>query len=373
MEIPAGIYLMGSRFSEGSPEERPMHEVAVASFFLDRTEVTVGAYAACLEAGACTAQRGPHPLCNRPGGKRDDHPINCVDHAQAEAYCRFAGKRLPSEREWEYAARGGSELRRFSWGEETPDGTRACYDHVGTCAVGSFAPGAFGLLDMSGNVWEWTSSWFGTYPAEPASGRLRIYRGGSFSRRFPKWLRTALRNRYEPGEWSAALGIRCARTPSAIRCPEDTEPRPAMGAELPPSCARTRGTPGCEPGYSWNGARCTVGGAGAGTGAGAGARAGARAEAEAARARTRAPGGEGTAAGAEAEAKPAPAGAPAQSAVTRARTPEHDGDCKRHYPGTPAAYRFSGGTFQSRNPFIEGGGCVRRDMGERWTSACCPE
>lgn len=365
LEIPSGIFLMGSAFAEGSPEERPMHEVAVAAFLLDRTEVTVAAYAACEAAGACAPQRGPHPLCNHPGAGRDDHPVNCLDHGQAEALCKHQGKRLPSEREWEYAARGGSERRRFSWGEEPPDGARACYDHIGTCPVGSFAPGAFGLLDMSGNVWEWTSTWYGTYPDEPASGRHRVYRGGSFSRRFPKWLRTALRNRYEPREWSAALGVRCARTIEPVRCPEDTEPRPAQDPGLPPVCARVRGAPACEPGYSWSGERCALGGA-------------VLAAAAAATPAPPAGDGEGPAAAphrspASAEPEPAPAADPARTPVTRARTPEHDGDCKKHYYGKPAAYRFSGGTFHARNPLIDGGGCMRRDMGERWTSACCPE
>jgi hypothetical protein len=350
--IPAGIFLMGSRAAEGSPEEHPMHEVAVAAFLIDRAEVTVADYAACIRAGACTPQRGPHPLCNPPDAGRDSHPVNCVDHGQADAYCRFAGKRLPSEREWEYAARGGSELRRFSWGEEPPDGQRACYDHIGTCPAGSFPPGAFGLLDMSGNVWEWTSTWFGRYPDEPEAGTHRVYRGGSFSRRFPKWLRNAIRNRYEPEAWSASLGIRCARTIKPVQCPEDTAPREPRRPELPPACARVRGTPACEPGYAWNGARCVL-----------------EVPGQALRATTHA----------EVSTAPPPTApldtedAPRLSPVVRSRTPEHDEDCRKHYPTVPAAYRFSGGTFHGRNPAIAAAGCVRRDMGESWTSACCPE
>lgn len=366
VEIREGLFLMGSRMSEGSPEEHPMHEAAVAAFLLDRTEVRAGAYDECVRVGACSPMRGPSFLCNIPESGRADHPANCVDFTQAEAYCRFAGKRLPSEREWEYAARGGSELRRYSWGEEPPDGERACYNHRGTCAVGSFAPGAFGLLDMSGNVWEWTSTWFGAYPEEHASGTHRVYRGGSFSRRFPKWLRNGLRNRFMPHEWSASLGIRCARTVTPIRCPQDTEPRPATGPDLPPTCERVRGTPLCEPGMAWDGERCALVVPGQATHAGHWADGASHGGGQVANER-----GRSEKAGAGAGAAPA-AEQVDPKVVVRTRTPEHDPDCKKNYPGHPAAYRFSGSTFHGRNPMINAGGCVRRDMGETWTSACCP-
>lgn len=345
IRIPEGLFLMGSPSLSGDPEERPMHEVAVAAFFLDRTEVTAGAYAACEKAGACSPPRGTMFLCTGGRPERADHPINCIDYAQAEAYCRSMDKRLPSEREWEYAARGGSELRRYAWGDEPPDGTRACYDHVGTCAVGSFPPGAFGLLDMSGGVWEWTSTWFGPYPDEAEHGRYRVYRGGSYSRRFPKWLRAVLRNRFRPEQWSAGLGVRCAKTVTPIRCPDETAARPAARPELPPGCARVRGTPACEPGYAWNGARCALGGTPGGAAPGA-ARGG---------------------------SAPEGAAPPADTPVVRARSPELDADCRRHYPATPFAYRYTGGTFHRRNPVISGGGCTKRDVGDGWTSACCPE
>ena len=199
--IPAGIFLMGSPVERGSPEERPMHELVVAAFDLDRTEVTTRRLPAFVRAGACKRPHDDNSLCNtqsdaRDGGvglprdaarspsllpgDRGEHPINCIDFTQAEAYCAFAGKRLPTEREWEYAARGGAEERRFSWGEEDPTSERACYSHQGSCPVASFAPGAFGLHDMSGNVWEWTSSWFGPSPGARRSTcfRHRVHRPG---------------------------------------------------------------------------------------------------------------------------------------------------------------------------------------------------
>ncbi len=333
--IPAGIFLMGSPVERGSPEERPMHEVVVAAFDLDRTEIRTRDYVACMSAGACSRPHEDNAFCNTSKdavGDRGDHPVNCIDARQAEVYCAFAGKRLPSEREWEYAARGGAEERRYSWGEEDPTSERACYDHIGTCPVASFPPGAFGLSDMSGNVWEWTSTPYGAYPDAPKIASYRVYRGGSWSRRFPKWLSTAMRNRYEPDRWSASLGARCARTRLPLTCPADAEPRGD-------ACVRVRGTPRCEPSLAWNGDACTVGGG-----------------------PTQRPG-----------LDPAPAPAAQEQPIRRARTPEHDGDCLSHYAGKPAAYRYSGATFHARNRPLEAAGCRRRDMGLTWTSVCCPQ
>lgn len=335
LTIPAGMFLMGSPALFGRPEDHPMHEVIVASFDLDRTEVTTAAYLACLSAGTCTRPHEDNQVCNtdrRAPGDRGEHPINCVDFHQAEAYCAFAGKRLPTEREWEYAARGGADQRRYSWGEEEPTPERACYAHQGTCAVGSFKPGAFGLLDMSGNVWEWTASWFGAYPDEAEKGTMRVYRGGSWSRRFPKWLDSAMRNRYEPDRWSASLGFRCAKSRAPLVCPEESEPKGN-------ACVRNHGNPRCEPNYAWNGEACTPGG------------------------------GPTPKRGFD----PPPGPTVEEQPVTQSRTPQHDDDCQSHYKGKPSAYRFAGNTFHARNKPLEAAGCTRRDMGLTWTSACCPQ
>lgn len=326
-EIPAGVFLMGSPASFDMPEEHPQHEVAVARFYIDTTEVTTGAYKKCVADGKCKTTH-PTRFCNEPHTDRDDHPINCVDYAMAEAYCQAVGKRLPTEREWEYAARGGSEQRMFSWGEDPPGPKNACYEHGESCPVKSFPPGAFGLYDMSGNVWEWTSSWFGRYPDEAKEGSHKVYRGGSWSRRFPKWLRNAIRNRYLPKEFSAALGFRCAQDAPPLTCPKDHEAKDGK-------CVRTSGQPWCEPGHPWDGKQCSG---------------------------YDAPGKGATKSPDELAAEP----------VVKTRTPRFDDDCKAHYPGRPAAYKFSGNTFQGRNPSIAAGGCTRRDMGSDWTSACCP-
>lgn len=341
--VPAGIYLMGSP-EGGSFEERPMHEVIVPAIYFDRTEVTVGAYRKCVEAGQCEAPRTNNPFCNAHFDDHDDHPVNCIAWGDADAYCKFVGKRLPAEREWEYAARGGAERRTFSWGHEPANSSIACYSHSGTCKVASFDAGAFGLHDMSGNVWEWTSSWYGPYPTEMEKGLFKVYRGGSWSRRFPKWLRNELRNRYRVQRSSAALGMRCVKTKEPLECPDEAEPREGR-------CVRVRGTTLCEPGYAFDGKACTLDLHGKAPAAAPAA--GSTGDVDATP---------------EAESSE---GADVAPQYVRSRTPAHDGDCKRNWPGTPAAYRWDGGTFHSRNPVIARAGCVKRDMGRTWTSACC--
>jgi formylglycine-generating enzyme required for sulfatase activity len=344
VEIPAAMPLIGARRGTGNPEEIPMHEAALAAFFLDRTEVTMDAYRACVDAGRCQAPRTAHPFCNAKFEDRGNHPVNCVDWNDAVAYCGSLGKRLPSEAEWEYAASNGDERRKFSWGNEDPDEHRACYFHPGTCPVGSFAPGAFGLLDMSGNVWEWTSSWFGPYPNEATSGTYKVYRGGSWSRRFPKWLRNQNRNRYRVDEWGASVGIRCAQTRVPLTCPPDADPSGDR-------CVRARGEPRCEPSYAWNGTECALAGAAKLGGPIPGTE----------------PGATPASASMESGSEPGRAGEP----VVKQRTPQYDDDCSAHYPGHPSAYKFVGGGFWDRVPVMKASGCVRRDTGGRWTSGCC--
>lgn len=340
--VPAGIYLMGS--PEGASfEERPMHEVIVPSLFADRTEVTHAAYLRCVEAGKCAPPKADNPFCNAHFDDHGDHPANCIRWDDAKAVCEFGGKRLPTEREWEYLARGGSERRTFSWGEAPAAPDIACYMHSGTCKVASYAAGAFGLFDVSGNVWEWTSSWYGPYPDELATGQYKAYRGGSWSRRFPKWLRNELRNRYRPEQTSAALGVRCVQTKLPLECPADTEPREDR-------CVRVRGEVTCEAGRRFDGKTCVV-------------------DVEAALA---AHPPSGAAAGDTVPSAVAAGADTGEVTYTRTRTPAHDSDCQRNWPATPAAYRWDGGTFHSRNPIIASAGCVKRDMGREWTSACCP-
>jgi hypothetical protein len=358
VRIPAGLFLMGAPAALGNPEEKPAHEGIVASFHLDKTEVTVAAYAKCVAAGACEKAHSTHRFCNVKLDDRETHPINCVDLYRAAAYCQWAGKRLPTEREWEYAASAGRERRKFSWGNNNPTPKIACYDHPGgSCPVASFEPGAFGLYDMSGSVWEWTASAFGPYPsaAKPDGidkKKRYVYRGGSWSRRFPKWLRNMLRNRYKPDKFSASIGMRCAKPIEPLECPPETEGRDGV-------CVRAKGEALCEPHYAHNGTKCVVDVAG-----------------ETAAQHGTWPPTRNTAAVDLSQLNVPQAGSSAESVtptISRSRTPQHDKDCQRHWPKTPASYLFKGGhNFPSRKPALRAGGCVPRDMGWSWTSACCP-
>jgi formylglycine-generating enzyme required for sulfatase activity len=242
VRVPGGTFAMGSPDGLGEDDEHPRHAVTVAAFCIDRTEVTVRAYEACVAANRCTApHRAISPYCNH--ADRGDHPVNCVDWNQAVAYCAWVRKRLPGEAEWEYAARG-DDGRLYPWGNEPPGATRlngcglecvafgkrvlgrewpAMYDAddgwVTTAPVGSFPAGAspFGVLDMAGNVWEWTADWRGDYPASPvasshgpATGSARVTRGNGWHAHRAVDVRAAVRSADDPALANNSTGMRCA-------------------------------------------------------------------------------------------------------------------------------------------------------------------
>jgi hypothetical protein len=274
-----------------------------------------------------------------------EHPINCVDWSDAAAYCSFVGKRLPTEAEWEYAAGGGAENRRFSWGNNDPTTKIACYSHPGgSCPVKSFAPGAFGLHDMSGNVWEWTDSWASTFPEEPTNGKRRIFKGGSWSRRWPKWLRVKNRSHWEPETVNSWLGFRCVRTRTPIVCPADAGPADSSkSVRASDLCVRVRGEPTCEPQHGWNGTACTP------------------------------LGGDGKPV-ARVEPRPVDKSQTTDpdEPISMSRHTSADADCVKNYPGKPVAYRWDGNTWEARIKLVAAKGCTRRDNGIRWVGACCP-
>jgi formylglycine-generating enzyme required for sulfatase activity len=254
--VAGGKFFMGD--DDGDQDERPAHQVILSPYCVDLHEVTVADYGACAKAGRCE----PAPvvvnwkdittkdkkvfstLCNGTDPERQKHPINCVDWSMASTYCASIGKRLPTEAEWEFAARG-SDGRKYPWGDEEPDSTRlnACgkeciawavkngvllrslYSNddgfVGTAPVGSFPRGAspFGVLDIVGNVWEWTSDWEGPYPPTPEtdpkgpkSGTRRVVRGGAFNGAYASWIRPTRRYSDRPETRSHAYGFRCAKS-----------------------------------------------------------------------------------------------------------------------------------------------------------------
>jgi hypothetical protein len=334
---------MGSTPGQYAPDESPRFRTRVADFCLDATEVTARSYGRCVSAGECPPAFVGYKTCNYGRRDREEHPINCVTWNQARSFCASRKARLPSEVEWEYAARGGSALRKYPWGDEGLDG-HACYAHPGgTCQTAQFPPGAFGLYDMSGNVWEWVSDGYGPYPWPSQVGREKVYRGGGWSRRFAKWMHTRLRNRWAPERWGSHLGLRCAATPPGTRCP--------YGADPGGGCRRGVEEVECPERQSFNGHQCAG-------------------EDEPACPDGRDPGeGLGCASASHAETS---ATTLDLGPVQRARSPRFDEDCETNYPGRPHAYRLSGGTHAGRNIVGERAGCKNRDVGVGWNSTCCP-
>ena len=194
--------------------DQAVHTETVASFDLDRNEVTVAAYKACWSAGRCTLPDTPG-LCNWGRDDRGDHPINCVDWYQARGYCEWLGKRLPTETEWEYAAKG-SQGRKYAWGDSEPGG-QLCWKRgnarLGTCAVASYLQGNTpqGLRDMGGNVWEWTSSEACPIPQKACGAAARVFRGGGWGNDDAGFVRATSRGVDLPTSRLDFVGFRCAR------------------------------------------------------------------------------------------------------------------------------------------------------------------
>ncbi len=220
IEVPAGAFIMGS--STGAPDEGPEHRVELSSYWIDKYEVTAAQYQACVDTGTC----GPAAAtagCNSTRADRADHPINCVNWQQAATYCLWSGKRLPSEAEWERAARG-EDGRRYPWGEDAPNRELLNYNNaIGTTTpVGTYPLGAsyFGLHNMAGNVQEWTGDFYAadyyanspaSNPPGPADGTLRVVRGASWKLGVPQEvLTTTVRFAFVPDNGDNSLGFRCA-------------------------------------------------------------------------------------------------------------------------------------------------------------------
>ncbi len=224
--IPAGSFLMGRGRGDdlAATDEQPGHTVYVRGFWLDRTEVTNAEYRRCVEAGVCTA---PHRRDLYDDPRFADYPVLGVDWFQAQAYARWAGKRLPTEAEWEYAARAGAATR-YPWGDSwrrgraNASGTGGRDRWAGPAPVGSFRPSRWGVVDMLGNALEWVEDVYHPgYDGAPTDGRAwvgptppgdrdhRVLRGGSY-RDGPRKLRVSARQHLLPGQWSEVTGFRCA-------------------------------------------------------------------------------------------------------------------------------------------------------------------
>jgi formylglycine-generating enzyme required for sulfatase activity len=241
MFIPAGTFRMGGMDVRASANEKPAHDVTMDAFWMDQLEVTNAMYALCVGAGACQP-----PILNKSQRRLDyynniefkDYPVVYVTWGQAHTYCEWAGRRLPTEAEWERSARG-DDFRTFPWGEAKPDNdaTLANFNFMvgDTTRVGTYAAGAspFGVLDMAGNVAEWVNDYFDpkAYETSPSANPQgpevsytyqRVVRGGSLGDAELN-IRVAKRssvagpnptNLLDPagliGEYSPRIGFRCA-------------------------------------------------------------------------------------------------------------------------------------------------------------------
>jgi len=235
--VPAGEFTMGSE--NGDSDGKPVHQVYVDAFYMDKYEVTNALYQACVDAGMCDP---PHETSSYTrssyygNSQYSDYPVIKVDWNQANAYCGWRGARLPTEAEWEKAARG-TDGRTYPWGNDfqcrngnfddetqidiyvVPGGTN-CDGYVDTAPVGSYASGKspYGIFDMAGNVLEWVSSLYQSYPYNATDGREDLNASGSRVLRGGTWIgsdyvaRSLYRFWLLPVSWGYSIGFRCVRS-----------------------------------------------------------------------------------------------------------------------------------------------------------------
>lgn len=254
VRIPAGDFLMGA--ADAEEDERPVHRVFVSEFSIGRFAVTNDEYARFIRAtahpppavrglplvagggrdGLFRELAGPYAWADdgSPPAGRGGHPVSLVRYEDAAAYCRWLSEalgrfvRLPTEAEWEKAARGGTDGQRYPWGNEI-DPTRANYlpepalkRQRGTRPTGTYPPNEYGLCDIIGNVWEWVADWYGADyyaigeardPIGPNVGIMRIVRGGSWVNPDVSMLRCAYRHKVPPDTYAYSIGFRIVCPP----------------------------------------------------------------------------------------------------------------------------------------------------------------
>jgi formylglycine-generating enzyme required for sulfatase activity len=219
--IPSGEFMMGS---SAASDERPAHRVFLDAYYIDAFEVTNARYAKFLEA--VVTQKQPHQWNTVKLSEDGARPVIGVNWFEAESYCKWTGRRLPTEAEWEKAARG-TDGRKYPWGDEDPHEGVA---NFGRCCgwkgfgllspVGAYQPGIspYGVFDMAGNVWEWVSDWYDAQyyktsptqnPTGPIAGREKVMRGGSWSNRAGD-IRATIRDKVAPTYRNYSIGFRCA-------------------------------------------------------------------------------------------------------------------------------------------------------------------
>jgi formylglycine-generating enzyme required for sulfatase activity len=249
--IPAGDFLMGA--ADADEDERPVHRVSLSEFYIGRFPVTQDDYARFVRAAGypAPAVRGlpliaggrdsafrttaaPYVWVNgEPDPAHSSHPVVLVKYDDALAYCKWLSEslgravRLPTEAEWEKAARGGVDGLRYPWGDDI-DPSRANFlvdpslkPQRSTRPTGTYPPNPYGLYDMAGNVWEWVSDWYGRDyyassdiqdPRGAAGGTMRIVRGGSWVNDDVSMLRCAYRHKVPPDTYAYSIGFRIVCT-----------------------------------------------------------------------------------------------------------------------------------------------------------------
>jgi formylglycine-generating enzyme required for sulfatase activity len=234
--IPSGPFQMGcDDANDGcTRNQRPLHTVTLGDFWIDRTEVTNVQYAACVESGSCRPPATNSSVTRQSYYNNPDYanyPLIAVTWYQAEAYCAWAGKRLPTEAEWEKAARGSQDTRPYPWGDASLSCARLNYRGEAsfclgdTAATGSYPDGAslYGVMELAGNVWEWVADWYaedyytsyapGAWPENPTgpeSGEYRSIRGGGWDLD-QRSVRLSRRQWASPEDLDTSTGFRCAK------------------------------------------------------------------------------------------------------------------------------------------------------------------
>lgn len=220
--IPAGDFTMGG----AEENQKPLHTVHVNAFYLDEYEVTNQEYMIFVKETG----HPKSPFYRDSDFNKPDQPVVGISYYDAITYAQWIGKRLPTEAEWEYAARGGLDNQRFPWGNDitpkkcnyVPKGGKEADGYEYTAPVGKFPPNAYGLYDMAGNAWEWCQDYYSTThyavspdsnPAGPDSGYSRVLRGGSYLSINPKYLTCASRLELKPFVQDRYYGFRCAKSP----------------------------------------------------------------------------------------------------------------------------------------------------------------
>jgi formylglycine-generating enzyme required for sulfatase activity len=218
VQIPAGRFLMGDM--EGDDDEKPVHSVDLGTFWITRFEITNQQYLKCVQAGACQGQEVMH-------SDRAREPVVNVSWQDAQDFCVWMEGRLPTEAEWEKAARGGLEAGRYPWGDaevtcdqRAENGAQFGYCPGERAVVGTYPANGYGLYDVAGNAWEWVADWYSKDyyqsspdidPQGPQTGRYKVLRGGGWNYTV-YGLRVAYRSVSYPDSRANFIGFRCART-----------------------------------------------------------------------------------------------------------------------------------------------------------------